>query len=79
MAETTISLLIEGMTCTGCAQGIQQALKRQKGVIAVDVDWRRGTGDVRFDAAATSAQDILDHPIFDGHYRARPKDPGCCA
>lgn len=31
MAEEKITLQIEGMTCDGCAQGIQQPLNGQRG------------------------------------------------
>lgn len=79
MADTTVTLQIEGMTCDGCAQGIRYALKRQKGIKTIKVDWRRGSGEVTFDTAETSEQDILENPIFAGHYKARLNSPGCCA
>lgn len=70
MAEQIITLQIEGMTCDGCAQGIRYALKRQKGVKTIKIDWRGGMGEVTFDTADTSEQDILENPVFAGHYKA---------
>jgi len=78
MADTTITLQIEGMTCDGDAQGIRDALKRQKGIRTIKVDWLRGSGEVTFEGAETSEQDILDNPIFAGDCKARLNSPGCC-
>ncbi len=77
MAEQTIVLQIEGMTCDGCAQSITHALKRAPGIKQVKVDWRAGTGEVTFDALEADEQDILGHRIFTAHYRASVL-PLCC-
>ena len=79
MPEEKAVLRIEGMTCDGCAQGVQHALKRVAGVSGVKMDWRTGLGEVMFDTEVTSEQDILEDPIFLGHYKASlVARPGCC-
>lgn len=79
MAEEKVLSQIAGMTCEGCAQGIQNALKRVKGVNAVKVNWRSGQGEVTFDTHDTSELKILEHPIFQGHYSAcLVPSGGCC-
>ena len=71
MGEQTIMLEIQGMTCEGCAQGITYALKQSKGIRQVKVDWRAGLGEVAFDTALTSPEEILADPVFKGHYSAQ--------
>ncbi len=79
MAQQTVVLKIEGMTCEGCAQSIQFALKRQRGVKRTKIDWRTGTGEVTFDTEATVEQDILENPVFEDHYKAvLVPGRGCC-
>ena len=70
MVEEKVFMQIGGMTCDGCAQGIQHALERTRGVKAVKVNWRSSQGEVTFDTHETSELDILEHPIFQGHYSA---------
>ena len=41
------------------------------------VDWRAGLGEVTFDPAVTAEQDIPEHPMFGGHYKAS-LSRGCC-
>ena len=79
MAEETVVLQIEGMTCDGCAQGITHSLKRAKGIKRVKIDWRAGLGKVAFDPVETDQQEILENRAFAGHYRARLSSPGCCS
>lgn len=71
MPETKVALKIRGMTCEGCSQSIEYALKRQKGVKRIKVNWRTGTGEVVFDPEQTEVEDILDNRIFQGHYGAQ--------
>lgn len=77
MPEETITLQIQGMTCDGCAQWIQDALKRHRGVKRARIDWRVGTGEVTFDAEHTGEQGILDDPVFQGRYTASLGGGGC--
>lgn len=70
MAETNVKLRIEGMTCDGCAASIEHALKREKGIRRVKVNWRAKEGEVVFDEAETTLDDILDSAIFRRHYGA---------
>ena len=45
MAETSIALKIDGMTCEGCAQSVQQAVRREGG--PGGLEGRAGTGLLR--------------------------------
>jgi copper chaperone CopZ len=42
----TIRLKVEGMTCQGCAKGVQRALTGVKGVKTVEVNFEAQTADV---------------------------------
>lgn len=78
MAQQTIALEIKGMTCVGCAQNIEQALKRQKGVKLARLDWRGGTGEVTLDPEQTNVEELLGAPIFRHGYTARLAAGDCC-
>lgn len=55
---STAWLDIRGMTCSGCKWEIENSLGRVAGVASVDVDFSRGTGVVRYDSGAISADAI---------------------
>lgn len=79
MTDTTVRVSIQGMTCEGCAQSIQHALKLARGIKAVKVNWQTGQGEVTFDPAETTEADILEHAVFQGHYSAcLIPSRGCC-
>lgn len=77
MAEEKVLLEIEGMTCDGCAQTVQHALEREKGVKTAEVDWQSGVAEVTFDREQTDEEQILDNPVFGRQYQARLTG-GCC-
>lgn len=78
MAEQTVYLEIQGMTCNGCAQAIERHLKQDRGVKAVSVDWTYGIAEVTFDPSLTHEERILENRIFQRRYKARLGHPGAC-
>lgn len=78
MAEQTLVLQIEGMTCEDCSQSIQDALRQERGVRDVQVDWCCGTGVIVFDDGQTNQGQIVSSAAFQGEYRARVAGGGCC-
>ncbi len=52
MAES-VTLQVEGMTCTGCEQRLGNALRRVDGVREAAADHRSGEVRVRFDSDVT--------------------------
>ena len=70
MSETSITLRIEGMTCDGCAASIEHALRRQRGVRRVKVNWRAKSGEVTFASEEVTVDEILQDSIFRRHYAA---------
>jgi len=52
MAEN-VTLQVQGMTCTGCEQRLNKALRRVDGVREATADHRSGQVRVRFDPAVT--------------------------
>tara|TARA_R110002012_G_scaffold119889_2_gene268992 strand:+ start:430 stop:2073 length:1644 start_codon:yes stop_codon:yes gene_type:complete len=68
--QKEITLPIQGMTCTGCATGIEKKVKQLEGVIALDVSYPKGEGKFIFDSSTTSQQDIIDNIEMSGQYKA---------
>jgi copper chaperone len=58
----TVTLQVDGMTCTGCEQRIGTALRRVDGVRDVTADHTSGRVLVRFDPE-TTAPDAVDKRI----------------
>lgn len=52
-------LRIEGMTCTGCAVGVRQALLDTAGVKQAEVDLDSARARVSYDPAAVSLQEMI--------------------
>lgn len=72
MARQTLNLRIAGMTCQGCADGVRLALKKNKAIHEVTVDWKTSRGMVVFDPEVTSKEAILGSGIFGrGAYSAQ--------
>ena len=62
MATTTttesISLPIEGMTCTGCAQSIESALSHAEGVLKANVNFATETALIEYVPGKISRGDL---------------------
>jgi copper chaperone CopZ len=56
--ETQVTLLVTGLHCAPCAQVVQQALNRLKGVRMAEVDWSRKSARVWFDEQTLPLQSL---------------------
>lgn len=70
MAEESLLLKIEGMTCDGCAESVRRYLKQVEGATDASVDWESGRGEVDFDPAKMDEQRTLTSRAFRRQYRA---------
>jgi copper chaperone len=71
----TVTLRIDGMTCTGCEQRIGTALRRVDGVRDVTADHTSGRVQVRFDPQTTGPDALVGRITLAG-YTLRD-DGGC--
>ncbi len=55
-----VSLAVEGMTCTGCEEGIKHAAMELPGVLDATADYNAGSATIKFDQSTSSEQDIID-------------------
>mgnify|MGYP000731212948 CR=1 FL=1 len=51
---------VNGMTCNGCAGTVNNIIKMQKGVTAVEVKFPENTAEVTFDVAKISEDRIKE-------------------
>ncbi len=58
VADKTVTLAIEGMTCTGCENTIQEAVTKIDGVKSIKASHLDSTAVVSFDASKTSVAAI---------------------
>jgi mercuric ion binding protein len=58
VADKTVTLAIEGMTCTDCENTIQEAVTKIDGVKSIKASHLDSTAVVSFDASKTSIADI---------------------
>jgi copper chaperone len=58
LASKTVTLSVEGMTCTGCENTIQEAVTKIDGVTAIKASHLDSTAVVTFDPSKTSIADI---------------------
>jgi len=54
----SISMKIEGMTCAGCAVGVQKVLVDSPGIVAAKVDWKTGKANIQYQPDKTSPNEI---------------------
>jgi copper chaperone len=71
-ALASLTLTIEGMTCGGCASGVEGALTGLSGVRSASAAWEEGTVTVRFDAALVPATALLGAVEAVGYGAALP-------
>lgn len=55
---TTHTFAVAGMTCGGCANGVQRALSRLNGVSSATVDLSAATATVAYDSATVQPADL---------------------
>jgi Cu+-exporting ATPase len=58
MAERTVTLEIQGMTCAGCVGNVERALTRTSGVLEAAVNLATGSASVRFDDSQVDAESL---------------------
>tara|TARA_Y100000310_G_C20180290_1_gene577801 strand:+ start:202 stop:582 length:381 start_codon:yes stop_codon:yes gene_type:complete len=58
MRLRTRNLKVEGMTCSGCEQKVEEALKELKGVRSVNADYETGKLRLEYDVMEITLKDI---------------------
>lgn len=58
--SVTATLRIEGMTCAGCAESVQQALARREGVKSVEVSFEKQQAVVTYDPVKITLDRLAD-------------------
>ncbi len=69
------SLILEGITCAACVWLNEQHLRRQDGVLAVNINYATHRARVQWDERKTKLSDIL-LAVSEIGYLAHPYDPG---
>ncbi|MBX5436682.1 MAG: heavy-metal-associated domain-containing protein [Alicyclobacillaceae bacterium] len=54
----TATIMVKGMTCSGCVNSVTKALKGVKGVQEANVDLQAQTATVTFDESQTSVAQL---------------------
>src|ERR1700737_1369862 len=67
---SSVTVKIEGMSCTGCEPPIKSALERTAGVRSADVSYERGDARVKYDPNATDLEKIK-HAIDSTGFKAK--------
>ncbi len=75
VGNKTITLAVEGMTCTGCENTIQEAVTKIQGVTAVKASHLDSTAVVSFDPSKTSVSAIGDAITEAGYVFKGEKTP----
>jgi mercuric reductase len=57
--STEIGLTISGMTCSHCAVSIEKLVKRNRGIRKAGISFENGTGEIEFDPAAVTKEEII--------------------
>jgi Cu2+-exporting ATPase len=71
--EREAALILEGITCAACVWLNEAHLRRQPGVLAVDINYATRRAQVRWDARVTKLSRLLEAIAAIG-YRAHPYD-----
>ncbi|WP_457610517.1 mercury(II) reductase [Lutibacter sp.] len=64
-----ISLEITGMTCDGCAKGIEKSVASLNGISQNKVNYQKGEGNFSFDENIISKENIIQEIEKTGHYK----------
>jgi len=67
----TIDLVVEGMTCDGCAGKVRDALAATQGIVSADVDFASGKVAVHPDGSVDrdALEFAIDSAVFDAGFR----------
>jgi copper chaperone CopZ len=68
-----VAIAIEGMSCSGCANGIQAMLRRTEGVASADVSYERKEAIVEYNAERTTREKLVE-VVNNMGYKASVKD-----
>jgi copper chaperone CopZ len=79
VAQKTVTLEIDGMTCTGCENTIQEAVTKIPGIISVKASHLDSTAVVSFDPDKTSIAAIGDAVNEAGYVFVGEKTPAAPA
>ncbi|MGJ3243557.1 MAG: mercuric transporter MerT family protein [Opitutales bacterium] len=74
VALKTATVQVEGMTCAGCAVGVEAAFLDLPGVGDARVDWQTGEATVRYDPEIITENDLLRAPV-EPPYTLQLRDP----
>jgi copper chaperone CopZ len=59
-----LNIKISGMTCAGCASGVQSILQSLNGVIEAKVNYPEGTGEIIYNPKIISKEQIISSDAF---------------
>jgi copper ion binding protein len=59
MAQASVQLKVEGMTCQGCVRSVEKKLSGLKGVESVNVDLSGGKAAVTFDDSQIQPSQLI--------------------
>ena len=65
----TIKLNIKGMTCDGCAKGIEKNVASLNGIHLNEVNYQKGEGNFSFDKNLVAKENIIKEIEKTGHYK----------
>lgn len=65
----TLKLNINGMTCDGCAKGIEKNISDLKGITTNSVNYSNSVGDFTFDETLISKDEIINEIEKSGQYK----------
>ena len=74
--KQTITLYLQGMTCTLCAKRVEEALKKQPGVFAAQVDFAERKAEVFFEPAKVTPQKLCE-AVEAAHVGEAGSNAGC--
>jgi len=69
MVIETVKYNISGMTCDGCAKGIENKFENKNGVINKSVSYKNSNGEFKFDNSVITKSEIADIINSTGHYK----------
>ncbi len=64
-----LKLSIKGMTCDGCAKGIEKSISQINGISQNEVNYQKGEGNFSFDESITSRENIIQEIEKSGHHK----------
>lgn len=72
--STKFGVTIGGMTCSHCALTVEKIVKRNQGIKNADINFKNGTGEIEFDPAAISKDEIIQSINRSKSYQAKQND-----